>query len=94
MEELDVTWSKAAAIWWAFVWRSLALGFVAGLLLGIAAAMMGEDPQSGTFNLFIYLLMIPVGIWIMKDVLTNQFKGFRISLVPVHEASETGEATL
>lgn len=41
---LEITWPKALAVWWSFVWRSTLYGFVGGAVLGgVAGAVLGAS---------------------------------------------------
>jgi len=91
MEEIKVTWKHATLIWWAVVWRAVLFGALAGLgaglVLGVLLGGIEDTEQVALFAETAGLLVsIPVGIWVMKTVLTKQFRRFRIALVPSTEA--------
>jgi len=91
LEELEVTWLRAATVWWAFIWRSLLIGFGIGFVAAVAATITGYDAQGLWVSGLIYFTLIPIGIWLFKYILTKPFNGFRIALVPVSEAPEQSE---
>ena len=39
--ELEVTWGRAARVWWSYLWRNLIAIVVGGLLGGILGAVLG-----------------------------------------------------
>jgi len=91
MQEIEVTWKHATRIWWAVVWRTVFFGALAGigagLVFGILLGGMQDEEQVALIAETAGLLVsIPVGIWVMKTVLTTQFRQFRIALVPSTEA--------
>ena len=88
MEELEVTWLRAATVWWAFIWRSLLIGFGIGFVAAVVATITGYDAQGLWVSGLIYCTLIPIGIWLFKYILTKQFNGFRIALVPISETSK------
>jgi hypothetical protein len=91
MQEIEVTWKHAIIIWWAVVWRTVLFvalaGMGVGLVLGFLLAGMQDEEQVALVAETAGLLVgIPIGIWVMKTVLTRQFRDFRIALVPSTEA--------
>ena len=51
LEELEVTWLRAATVWWAFVWRSLLIGFeVGGVRSCFADLEIGDSGRQGSGN--------------------------------------------
>lgn len=91
MEELEVTWSRAAIIWWSIVWRmmlySMLAGGLAGFLLGITLVALGmPDIVEQVGQLAGMIVGIPIGIWVIKTVLTKEYRQYRIALVPSREA--------
>jgi hypothetical protein len=86
MGELEMTWGKITRIWWSLVWRNLLFGYlsVCGwlVIVGFVAGMLRLDPQIGrALGMSAFILVIPVGLWVVKAVLHKRFKDFRIALV-------------
>lgn len=91
MEKLEVTWIRATKIWWSLVWRSIVFGsiagFIAGFVVGSIADMMGNDSLSSFYVQSAGMLIgVPVGILVVKIVLSKEFKDYRIVLLPSTES--------
>jgi Na+/proline symporter len=62
-------------------------GFVAGFLLGLILSAFGKvDGLEIYAQLAGVIAGIPVGIWVIKTILTKEFSSFRIVLAPSSEA--------
>ncbi len=90
MEEIEVTWQHTIKIWWAFIWRMTVFGFLIGgafgIILGIVFAAQGMVEYTKIYGQVAgSIVSIPIGIWVVKIVLTTQFRDFRIALVPSTE---------
>lgn len=91
MDEIKVSWTHAASIWWSLIWR-LALfvsiaGFITGIVLGLVSTSLGITDQLDTYDQIAGVLVsIPVGIWVVKHVLSLEYRRYRIALLPSHEA--------
>lgn len=88
--ELEVTWGRAARVWWAYMWRNLIaiigvvlLGALIGGILGVIMAMAGASKET------IQMVAAPIG-WLlgllisivpMKMILGKDFGEFRLVLV-------------
>lgn len=87
MNEVEVTWGNALKVWWSIVWRAILFcaiaGFVVGLIIGFVGGFMGSDREFITrlSALAGGIVSIPVGIWVVKIVLTKRYSSFRIALV-------------
>jgi hypothetical protein len=85
---LEVTWGRAARVWWSLVWRVLLFGaiagFLAGALVGGIAGAAGVNPQTISLlgSLTGMAVGIPIGIWVVRWVLRKSWSGFRIVLMP------------
>ena len=91
MEEIEVTWLRAARIWWSLVWRgmlfSMLAGMAAGAILGLVFGFLGQTDNLEQYAEVVGIAVsIPVGIWVVKTVLTIQFRHYRIVLLPSNEA--------
>jgi hypothetical protein len=91
MEELEVTWLRAATVWWSIFWRSfviaLVAGAAAGFVIGIALASIGRGDLVEYWGRLIGVVVaVPAGVWAVKTVLGKEYRQFRIALVPSAEA--------
>lgn len=95
MNVVEVTWKRATKVWWSFTWRAVLAGFVAGLVIGIAATVISVfvDPYGGTdaamavldgplATLALWVILIPIAVWAMRSTLTNGYSDFYITLAP------------
>ena len=86
---LEVTWGRAAKVWWSLAWRAVLFGALAGMLSGaIIGAFMGATgapPQTiaGVTTWAGGVVGIPVGIWVVRTTLSKSWSDFRIALVAV-----------
>ncbi len=90
--EMDVTYRQAVAVWWALIWRGLLFsfvaGFVAGFIIGFVGAIVGFGHLTQPLSMAAgFLVALPVGIWVVRNVLRKKFKTFRIALVPIEQSS-------
>lgn len=89
MIELEVTWGRAARIYWAFIWRGFLYMiplFFFFIIVGIIMRIGGHTPLEGNrliTQVFAMLCGIPIGIYIVKQVLLEQMSNFRIALISV-----------
>lgn len=91
MEELEVTWLRAAMVWWSIFWRSfviaVAAATVAGFAIGVVLAATGRSDLVETWGRVIGVVVaVPAGIWAVRIVLRKEYRQFRIALVPSAEA--------
>ncbi len=92
MNEIDVTWGRAAKVWWSLVWRtillSVAAGFVGGIVGSVGAVLGASQEAVSTLTAFTGLgLGVPIGIWVVKLVLGKDYLDFRLVLVPRTEST-------
>lgn len=88
--ELEITWSRAVSVWWAYLWRNLVailasmgvggiIGFTFGLILGSA----GVPIQ--TIQIIVFPISVFIGLAIsvvpMKMILGKDFGEFRLVLI-------------
>jgi hypothetical protein len=84
---IEVTWGRAAKVWWSLLWRTLLFGGLAGMLIGAVfggvMGAFGTPPQeiAGLTTLLGLAVGIPVGIWVVRNVLSKSWSDFRIVLV-------------
>lgn len=87
MQELEVTFSRAAQIWWAWFWRAtlfaLLIGAAIGFVVGFIAAILGFHPQQiAPITVSLGAIVgIVVSIWVQSKILKKKFSSFRIVLV-------------
>ncbi len=91
MQILQITWLRALKIWWSLAWRSVVFGsiaaFLAGLIVGSLSSVLGNNHLTNIYVQSAGLLVgIPVGILVVKIVLSKEFKDYRIVLLPSTEA--------
>jgi len=91
MDEIKVGWSHAATIWWSLTWRLVVYvsiaGLIAGIILGLVSTSLGLTGQLDIYGQLIGVFVsIPVGIWVVKHVLSLEYRRYRIALLPSHEA--------
>ena len=87
MEELKVTWTRAAKVWWSLAWRMVVFGTLAGLVMALILwGVLGDAEEIELYSQLLgYLLSVPIGIWVVHTVLTREFGEYRIVLVPSAE---------
>ena len=86
MREEIPTWTLAAKVYWAFMWRSLLLamvgGFILGMVAGALAAIIGVAEQAETIIVIGGMLIgIAAGIFIMHRLMTKGMKGYRLAAI-------------
>jgi hypothetical protein len=90
---LEPTIGRAAAIWWALLWRGILFGagggFVAGLIEGSLMGILGFS--SGVIRNVALIsglvIGIPVGIYVVQVALRKKYRDFRIRLIPSARSS-------
>jgi hypothetical protein len=89
VDGLEVTWGRAAKVWWSLAWRTVVVGFLAGGLLGavlgVVLAVAGKSPQeiAAVTTWAGFAVGLPVAIWAVRSVLKSSWSDFRIALVCV-----------
>ena len=91
MEVLEVTWLRAAMVWWSIFWRSFVIAVgaatVAGFVIGLVLAATGRTDLVETWGRVIAVVVAaPAGIWAVRIVLRKEYRQFRIALIPSAEA--------
>mgnify|MGYP001769822365 CR=1 FL=1 len=87
MSEVEVTWGRAVRVWWSLVWRTVLFGVLAGLGVGFVFSFLGSIAGMSQGSIFIYSTIagyatgIPIGIWVLKTVLSKRFSDFRLALI-------------
>lgn len=87
MHEVEVSWGRAAQVWWSLIWRGLLFGFIAGFIAGFVVGLVGGLVGASQSDITILgtlsgvLAGIPTGIWVTRLVLRKRFRGFRIALL-------------
>ena len=87
MQEVEVTFGRAAQVWWAWFWRAmgfaLLFSFISGLVIGFAGHFAGLSPQQ-IMPISMILgasIGVVVSIWMMAKILKKNFGSFRIALI-------------
>ncbi|WP_162934947.1 hypothetical protein [Pseudomonas cavernae] len=89
MQEVEVTFGRAAQVWWAWLWRALLLSllfsFIAGLIIGLAGQLAGISPrQIVPINMLLGAFIgVYVSIWILSKTLKKKFRSFRIAFIQI-----------
>jgi hypothetical protein len=88
--ELEVTWKRAAKVWWSYLWRNLiaiivamVIGGIIGAILGFVLGALGASIET------IQIITMPIGAIIgllisivpIKMILGKDFGEFRLVLV-------------
>ena len=87
MQEMEVTFTRAARIWWAWLWRTVLATMLAsaalGLAVGLAAHLLPRLFASGAGfgRIACGAAGCLIGIGMMRRVLRGHFGGFRVVLV-------------
>lgn len=95
--ELEVTWGRAARVWWAYFWRNLlaivgavVVGAILGGILGMVLGAMGLSPS--TIKIVVAPISIILGFGIsiipVKMILGKDFGAFRLVLVEKHNPAQ------
>ena len=90
-QKLEVTWWRAARIWWSLLWRGLfytiIITFLTGILVRLLAASLGLSEHVQPYAEVMGLIAgVPIGIWVVKIVLEKHYSDFRIVLLPSLES--------
>ena len=87
VEFVEVDWMRAVKVWWSLLWRSVLFSFLAGAAIGfIIGFFMGifkaEQETVKTVSAIAgYIIAIPVGIAVVKHVLSKRYSDFKIALI-------------
>ena len=96
--ELEITWKRAARIWWSYIWRNIIaiigaviIGAIAGGVLGFILGMLGASTD--TIKLIVrpigFLIGLGISIIPFKLILGKNFGEFRLVLMSTSEESNT-----
>jgi ABC-type multidrug transport system permease subunit len=87
MQEVEVTFGRAAQVWWAWLWRALVFtvlfSFLSGFILGFAGHFAGFTSQQliPISMIFGVTAGVVISIWMMSKILKKNFGSFRIALI-------------
>ena len=93
--ELEVTWGRAARVWFAFLWRNLfaivggvILGGIIGFLVGFLAQLTGLEPEVGQRITMVLGVVIGLGVSVVpiRMILGKDFGEFRLVLLSSERA--------
>ena len=88
--ELEITWKRAAKVWWSYLWRNLIaivgaviIGAIVGGIFGFILGMFGASKET------IQVVVAPIGFIIglgisivpLKLILGKDFGEFRLVLI-------------
>ncbi len=96
--ELEITWKRAARIWWSYIWRNIiaiigafVIGAIVGGVLGFILGMLGASTD--TIKLIVqpigFLIGLGISIIPLKLILGKNFGEFRLVLISTSEESNT-----
>lgn len=84
---LELTFRRVLCIWWAYFWRHMLYGGVAGMIVAALEELAGlGGPLVRTLS--VALVMAIVSILALGIVLDKQFGRFSIRLVPSPESGK------
>lgn len=96
--ELEVTWKRAAKIWFAYLWRNILaiigaviIGAIVGGLFGFILGMLGASKETIQVVVAPIGFIIGIGISIvpLKLILGKDFGEFRLVLVESSPSENT-----
>jgi len=97
MQEIDVTFGRAAIIWWAWIWRAMLLTVLSSLAIGallglLERALLPAEWSYGDPDILLLmgricggLLGSLISIRVLQKILQRRFHGFRVVLVKHQE---------
>ena len=97
--ELEITWKRVIRVWWAYLWRNLAViiismigMFVFGMIVGMISHLLGFEKSAiqTTTALFGFIAGICVSVLPIKWILGKDFGDFRLVLIsksPLNQGS-------
>jgi len=94
--ELEITWGRAARVWFAYVWRNLLtlvlaviLGGILGLVVGILANAVGMPREAGQRLTVVLSALVGIGVSIIpiRMILGKDFGEFRLVLLSNERAA-------
>jgi hypothetical protein len=97
--ELEMTWSRAVRVWWAFLWRiavfSSVLELFAGLFLVAIKVRMhwSTDAFVLVTEVVVGLIYIAVSLMVTRVILTKDFGDFRLAAMASNRPPEVFEET-
>lgn len=87
MQEVEVTFGRAAQVWWAWLWRVTIYNSLLGLLIEFDISLAGHVAHLPSQYIILVNMLLGAGIgviisiWIMTKILKKKFGSFRIVLV-------------
>ena len=91
MQIMDVTWGRAASVWWSIFWRTflitVLLASVFGFLTGFLLALAGLEEKTLLWGQLVGIACAIIGgVWAVKKVLEKEYRQYRLVLIPSNEA--------
>lgn len=96
--ELEVTWKRAAKVWWAYLWRNIIaiivaiiIGGVIGFIIGFILAIVGVSSQTIQFitTLIGMIIGLLISIVPVKMILAKDYGEFRLVLLQTNPAEQS-----
>lgn len=87
MSEIEVTWGRVVKVWWSLAWRGILFGFLAGAGAGFVIGFLGAMGGMSRESTSLYSMLaggavgVPIGLWVVKTVLSKRFSDFRLALI-------------
>jgi hypothetical protein len=83
-QKIEVTWYHAMRIWWSITWQSLLYGglfsFIFSLVIFQIAMIFRLSVSSNFLTLFRIVMIFISQIIVLKMVLSQKYKKFRITI--------------
>ncbi|MDE1182258.1 hypothetical protein [Paraburkholderia sp.] len=97
MQQVTVTWERAARIWWAFTWRATLVALASGVLVGLVFAIIGKLTGTTTdvwvTGAWSLLSGVAASLYGMRRAMSKRYADFRIVLVQDDPAEDTARPT-
>lgn len=87
MQEMEITWSRVAAVWWLIAWRAglggALIGAVLGFVIGFVGAALGASLQGITITSSLVGALVGLfwSLVVVRMALRKQYGDFRLALV-------------
>src|SRR5690349_17412263 len=81
--EIRPNWFVAVRVWWAFVWRDLALSMIAGSLFTYLLETYGRQDE-GIANLIFVgsgFVFIGIQVFVFRHIISSRYGNFRVAIL-------------
>ena len=95
MYKIEKTSRRIIKVWWAFMWRTMLIMMIAGMIVGIPAAFIFPSSKydyrivSMVLNLVSLLIFIPVSIKVMGRILDLSYSDFHLAFLANEDSGAT-----